>query len=368
MFAQIWISSEKGVIESYSFLEWMINYNGGLTRRGLSGELAILLQSLLGGQHWYWAYFIWLLATLSLFHLAIRIYRFLPDDPALLPLILCPAGLLFAAYDPEGSIRKEVIGFIAILLVLNGGLASATRIQSMFCWAGIFIFAVGIWIHEAIVFLLPCFIFTIYLAAGNSNRSFSFVTLVISGLIVFTFISLWFLLSQPTPNIEAMCAAVEIRACEYPFKWLEADVISGIKYVIVRRTWTDRWIFAIYALLAVLPFMMLRIPKTQFKFFLLGGTLSVLGILPLFILGYDWGRWIQMIFLPLCFVAVYAIASGTISYQRILPAWFNLLYLGSWHLPHAYLHFIPRGILIWPALGILFVVQKIRNLVNPNPP
>jgi len=77
-------------------------------------------------------------------------------------------------------------------------------------------------------------------------------------------------------------------------------------------------------------------------------------------LGFDYGRWIQMITLPLSLLAITALAAGTARMRRDVPNWAILAYLGTVSLPHAHarLEFFALG--LWPCLFILVAIGFFR--------
>ena len=103
--------------------DWLINYHGGVVRRGLPGEIFLQISQTLG---------INIVALVVIFQILIysvfliKAYKLSINSVASVlttTLILSPAFILFPILDPQGSFRKEILLF-ALLSVLCCHLAA----------------------------------------------------------------------------------------------------------------------------------------------------------------------------------------------------------------------------------------------------
>lgn len=201
----------------YAVADFVINYADGPVRRGLGGTMALQLVDWFGGVAEIWAIAILIAVVAGLTALAIRLYRRLPDDPAYLPLILAPGGLLFFTYDAAAAYRKEVIGYLALALVVQGALSRDGRRALAWSVAGTAVFLLGLLLHEGIIFLWPSLALALWLVARvhPSHRGqlagLAAVSALGGGLVV-----VWLAL-LPDRDPDVICAALGHSGCGGPF-------------------------------------------------------------------------------------------------------------------------------------------------------
>ncbi len=345
--------SLTGAVPPYALQDILINYAGGLVRRGLLGAAAVGLSERIGGEPWAWGWGLAALLSLALFLLAIRIFRRLPGDPALLPLALAPGGLLFFAYDPDGGLRKEFLGYLALVLVLQAPLARSPRAARAWAAAGAAAFLPAVAAHEANLFLLPALLLGLRLAAEAHPGLRAGLAAVAVAAAISSVVLAAYLVRLPSPNPAAICAAARVAECGGPFGWLARSTGDGVAYVLGRRDLVDLPVYGVYAALACLPLLSVRFAARRGG---LGQALVLVpcaAVLPLFLLGYDWGRWIQMAVLPASLLLAAAAAAGLGGPRRLLPPWAAVLYLASWSLPHAIAGLHLRAVFLLAALAAL---------------
>ena len=98
--------------------DWLVNYNYGFVKRGLSGTIFLsitrdkdTLLDLLS--------FSLILIYVFIFFLLNKIYNSEKQNYLSVVLIFSPAAFLFPIYDSQGSFRKEILGFLAVLLLAS---------------------------------------------------------------------------------------------------------------------------------------------------------------------------------------------------------------------------------------------------------
>ena len=140
--------------------DWLINYRSGFVRRGLVGEIIRILSEFSNLQILWIAFALqglFFAAALS-FHYGI--IRFLSEEKIHFNLfkisvvLLSPAGVLFNAYNPDFSLRKEIIGLALINWMYLNRLRNK-GISRFYIWCSITIYAFFIFSWEAGVAFLP---------------------------------------------------------------------------------------------------------------------------------------------------------------------------------------------------------------------
>lgn len=347
----------RPVVRSYALRDILINNADGLVRRGLGGEAVRALQGLFGGSFTFWAWALASLVALAVFVLSIRIYRRLPDDPKYLPLILAPWGLLFYAYDSGGSFRKEIVGYLAVALVLNGALAGG--LQAMWIWAGagVAVFLLSLFVHEATLFLWPALAVGLWLggqAWPGARRALVALSLVTGAAGT---LAVWYLIRLPIPDPAVICAAVAEQVCDGPFGWLTRGMADGMAYVIGRREWDESLNYALLAVMGAVPFFAVRFGRFDWRLTAVAIAVAFASVAPLFVFAYDWGRWIQMALFPLALVCASTVILGVARYRRLLPPGLAMLYFASFSVPHAVGDVRLKAAYLWGALAALVALN-----------
>ena len=346
-----------GASPPYPILDILISNAGGPVRRGFGGSAVLHLSQALGGTPELWAWALAAAVFAILTGLTTALYRRLPDDPAFLPLVLGPAGLLFFAYDPVGSLRKEIVGYLALVLVLHAGLARRGEVMRMASGAGAVVFLGALSLHEGLIFLWPALAAALWLMvrAWPGARTWALglagATGLGGGLMVLYVVRL------EAPDPQAICVAAGLAECGEPFTWLTQELEDAVAYAYDRRQLWHALVFSVLATLALAPVLTLRpVGLSPYVYWAAVGG-SCLAVGPLFVVGYDWGRWIQMAVFPLSLLATSAVVQGVARIRYPVPAWVAVLYVTTWSLPHATPRAPYSGVTMWVALGGVVVLH-----------
>ncbi len=106
--------------------DWLINYAGGMVRRGLSGELLLGLSSLTGQTPATLTGVLQLLCFAALLAGLYRLARPLPVNLPMVLLLASPALLQLYIHNPHGGLRKEIL-LLAVLAPFCARLAFDAR-------------------------------------------------------------------------------------------------------------------------------------------------------------------------------------------------------------------------------------------------
>jgi len=139
--------------------DWLVNYNYGFVKRGLSGTIFLsitrdkdTLLDLLS--------FSLILIYVFIFFLLNKIYNSEKQNYLSVVLIFSPAAFLFPIYDSQGSFRKEILGFLAVLL-LASSVKSSKKYKYVFM--SLFIFSIAVFSHSVNVFFITTIFVLIYI-------------------------------------------------------------------------------------------------------------------------------------------------------------------------------------------------------------
>ena len=188
IFGLIFLYDKHNAGNNWTMSEWLINYQGGFTRRGLLGDIAFNLAIFFNLKI---RFVIFLLQATSYLIFLIVIYNFLKDIKInfLSKLaIYTPIFLLFPLAEIESLVRKETLIFILFIFFLN---LASKKFERKYCNFYIFfIFPISFLIWEPIIFLFPIIFFILYLKNYQKNvlKTFSKIFFIsLPSIIIFFF-------------------------------------------------------------------------------------------------------------------------------------------------------------------------------------
>ena len=311
LYSQLSVGFEK---ESWQITEWLINYEGGFVRRGLSGEAILKLYTHFGISPYYLIVYFCLICYLAL--IAFFVYSFIKKE---YPLFILP--LVFFLGEPVLNnywVRKDVF----LMLILISILYCLRKKSALSLVLINLLFITSILMHEAIGFIgLPVALLILMNKEKAIQSNHSFIQLFIAAAtklipsIAALFICLYY---KGTPPI-----ALKIWNSWVPiqFPTQSDDIysipasIDGIRWTLQEGLFYSKAVFTnfaddIYApIVWTLTFILifyfltninkLNVRISKFRQYVNFNKLNIsnvlifqfLMIIPLFILGWDYGRW-----------------------------------------------------------------------------
>lgn len=310
---------------SWQSTDWMISYETGPVRRGLSGTiLKIFLQNFPEIDINIITFILTLLAIWLIVYL-ICIQRSLKNTFAKFAIVSSPLFYpLFFFNDPQGGGRKEVLAliFICILSFLKYyfPIINSKLIYPIWTIA----FPLLVLCHEGIFFFLaPYLFFTIFILDSISNKNSSlffyrkiiikYIKLILPGLIALLF-SLFYK-NLPLSNVQLICDSWQKLYHELDCLNVRASLSQIVYYgynnsfVIYQKfNIYIQWLLAfIYLSLILITCLVPLITSGKFKnqieqkinvsfvLFIFSFIVFIFN-LPLYILAVDYGRWISTSF------------------------------------------------------------------------
>ena len=91
--------------------EWLINYQGGFTRRGLIGEFLIQVNQFLDLKIRNLVFFFEIILLTTYYLYVINFFKKLEFSPLLILIIFSPLSFIFPVTETEAIARKEVLLF-----------------------------------------------------------------------------------------------------------------------------------------------------------------------------------------------------------------------------------------------------------------
>jgi len=300
-----WLDIKHLVGNDSSISEWLINYQGGFTRRGLGGEIAMIFANLLDISLRKSIFFIQTIIHTTYLALIYFYLRNLKLNILQKFALYAPIFLLYPIAELEVLGRKEIILFLFFLITIFfcANKFSAKIINYLI----FFVSPVVCLLWEQVVLFFPFFL-TVFIIKNNLK---TFKEVFKKSLIVFfpgivTFIYI-FITPLSNTGHELMCNFLSTNYSERCYMSANMLITSTIHFDTLwihdNANFTHYLRYILIFLVGFLPLNIL-ISKTKIierndfitRNFKLKTVFFILycPALMLFIFGYDWGRWINI--------------------------------------------------------------------------
>jgi hypothetical protein len=359
-------------IQPYRIGDWLINYQGGIVRRGFIGQLIYLISTNKLNTIWV-TYVIQAIIYLVLTYFVLRLFFAQQRSRVFLLFLFSPAFIfLFPLYDLEGWFRKELLVFLAYAFMVYGLREGVVRVK--YLWASFVTFAIAVFSHEIASLTLVFFLFPLYIVYKHQsipNKKIilfgaAYVLVAIGGL------ALSVLFPGDLKTAERICISLINRGlqpdiCDGAIQYLSYGASHGLNEVMTKIQ--SRYYFLIYPLLlalALLPIFLTDWWRTRWPILVLG----FISLIPLFAVGMDWGRWI-VIFATLVLMSV--MFDGTLRplNTRKISLTAVILYAVLWSIPHIQgwpTRLVETYAGSGPGLGVVdLIFAKVPNEITRSP-
>ncbi|MDA9609190.1 hypothetical protein N9S14_01565 [Candidatus Pelagibacter sp.] len=290
--------------------DWLINYEGGFVRRGLSGEFFLLLNSFLNVELNRLIFYFQFLISLIFFSLCYFYFTKIKLDIFLVCLIFSPTILMFSFYDAFMVSRKEFliyITFLSLIFIIKNNIKNQIIISLYLIFSSVILPL----ITEIVFFYLPYFYLLIRISKNNDNKFFS--RIVISQLIITSLLILFISFFGSQLNTDEICKIIienngNSNLCLGAISD-NRQILEIISYNLSRYNNYNYFLnyflsFFITCFLISIYLYLLNLKNLIVRFNIYIIFLFVFST-PLFILGTDWGRWINIHFILIIFLLIY---------------------------------------------------------------
>lgn len=272
--------------------DWILNYDFGFIRRGLFGSILNLLSSNPETKLLVLSLFLSFL-YISIIFLIYKIYTSTNQNFVSLTLLASPLFIIFPLLDFRGSFRKELLGFISLLLIYQF-FNEVKRSNKRFFL--LITYIISIFSSEVNFLFLPFIVIHIY-ENRNSNKFKIYIFEYLSASILY--ILLFFLTSESVgKNLDLICNDLlnnnySKNICDGSIRFMKLKFNETVGYVLASITKEKIFGYFILTVLGFLPFIsdINWLVKNKNKI-LISGTYFA----PFFFIAMDWGRWLYIFF------------------------------------------------------------------------
>ncbi len=298
--------------------DWLINNMSGPVRRGLLGSALISFSDWSGLHLLGMLVFLQFIIVLMLYGGVLLAALDTGISDRLLFLLISPAFLLFWSNDTSGSLRKEMLAYLAFLPLL----AQAARSRPGGDWLTLLasvLFGLSLFGHEAGAVLAPFLMLTMLVVTGRLSPpvlvGWLIVIASVAGAAAYT------LSFAVVPDHMKICAPLLERGfrphiCEGGILWTSRDM----DYVFMRmKPFLEPENLLLFGLAYALSFVPVWLfargtprPRPLFGFALF----TTFFVAILFVIAHDWGRWMNMHMTGLTLLLLAAVRTGWLPLDR----------------------------------------------------
>ncbi|MEN8215809.1 MAG: hypothetical protein ABFS56_05430 [Pseudomonadota bacterium] len=358
-FVVIFITTAVGALSGYlehnswKIGDWLVNYQGGIVRRGLLGELIYNLSQF---THINPGILVFLFQTLFYAVFFVFSYSLLKRQHSLLPyalLIFSPFIFTFQINDLQGGYRKEIIYFAVLAFIVWSAKTSEHKIFEKIFYTTLLLYPAIILTHEMLAVFLP-YLLIVYISVTNltKNKIITIALFLLPSIVSF-FVSIYY--SGTTSQVTEIFNSIAREGYTIVGGAIESiDKSATYGYGRVIKS-IDEKHYLIYYLQVLLFSLIAYIPIGQNlrlvfkqKLSIVLVLISILGTTVLFVVAIDWGRFIYIhlvsLFL-LSFISTRLISSDVkrineevssgkklITYKMLV---FFIFYSLFWHIRHS---------------------------------
>ena len=306
LFGIFWLYIKYPVGNDSTISEWLINYQGGFTRRGLAGEISFQIAKYFDLRL---RFVIFLFQSLIYTIFLVLIYRFFRNTRSNLIIvlsILTPIFLLYPIAEVEVLARKETFVFIAFLIFLN--ISNSNYSSNLPLYYIFFILPIFCLIWEPMIFFFPLMASVLIIRLRNDQfiKLLSKIIICFIPALIVSTITAVVLISPENQMVMANSLKENFNEDCYmscAFLVHKASIAKQFEYT---NELYAPYVFIRYFLIILIgfaPFFLLsfnsklKIKILFFKNFnnLLYPILIILTpVLVLFSMGTDWGRWVNI--------------------------------------------------------------------------
>ena len=298
--------------DGYRLGDWLINYQGGWVRRGLIGQFIYWITGSKTSMIWM-TFGLQAFAYLVTIIYLLKLYFAQPRENFWLLVLFSPAFIiLFSFYDDLGGFRKELLLFLAFILLIYS--LRGRLIQPIYLMFSVIAYGVAVFSHEIAALASPFFLYQIYLALkrneiGTQINLRDRNILLGSGGVYFVLsissILLTIAISAPNYLVDEICGSLtsrdfDPRICAGSIAWLMKSTSFGINEVLgYIQTKNYLLIYLTLLFVSLTPLFLTNWVWRHWKILFIGFIV----LLPLYFVAIDWGRWIY-VYITLAFLSI----------------------------------------------------------------
>ena len=271
--------------------EWLINYQGGFTRRGLVGEILVQINTFLNFEIRNLVFIFEIILLFTYYFHLINFFKKIEFSPIIILIIFSPLGFLFPVTETEAIARKEVLLFCLYLFYLGSILNRNQKITYLILLIGLPIMNL-VW--DGNIFYVFFFIYTFFLSKININKKEVIIFLITLIPYLISFIILITTKSNDQ-MLQEMCKAIN-EPCFGAMNFLDYSFKDQMNYGLSRLKieYIIRYLFIF--IICFFPFLLIFYDQKNKTGIFLGYIVCVIPTFIFLYVSFDWGRYLNILY------------------------------------------------------------------------
>ena len=345
IFATFFFFQKYNNTVEWTISEWLINYQGGFTRRGLLGEVIFQLNKFTNLTIRETILLFQILSYLIYFYLVFRLLKNSKIHLVFIFAIFSPIFVIYPIAEVEVLGRKEIFIFISFLIVINIFSKNNIEIKDYVIFSIILSIVCLIW--EGLIIYLSFFAFILFLKNHSNLNKIFYLKLFLSFLPILITFYFIFYFRLNSDQLKIMCNSV--NECYGAMTYLNRNLSSNIGEVISKFKLSYLIRYILIFLIGFLPLLLLILNsklnfKTKIKnkyFFLILFLLAFFPSFSFYYIAQDWGRWINISYTLSLFTYIFCFKNSliildieklnfTIFKKKIITTFLFILFSFAW--------------------------------------
>lgn len=347
--------------------DWLINNEIQIIRRGWFGSFILFLSENLSLNP---LYLLGLIQSIIIFFIFYSVWKAsikldINNNDALFFLLISPLFFIFWGATVGGSLRKEIITYLAFTPYLFYFMSNRENYK-FYLFTSILIYFIAVFSHEANVFFLPFFIATLILIFKKDRTKLIFFSIIYCVISLSAFI--YSIIYNKVNDYMDICNpilkfGIDSSICKGAISWLDTDLDYNLSLTSKLLLSSSLFYFILSYFLSIFIFIVLIKKYFNIKTILIISFLSSIAFLPLYIVAVDWGRWINFYVVSLTFLIIFWMLKNDILIKyKFSELKYNclLIFFLSWGVTVVGGEFTIRNGFI---TGIIFRIGKLLGIV-----
>ena len=315
--------------------EWLINYQGGFTRRGLIGEFLVQINSLLDFKIRNLVFFFEIILLSTYYLYVINFFKKIEFSPLLILIIFSPLSFIFPVTETEAIARKEVLLFCLYIFYLNSLLNKDKKLTYLILIIGLPLINL-IW--DGNIFYILFFIYTYFISKIKIRRND--IILFFLSLIPYLITSIILLMTKSNNEmLKLMCEAVK-EPCFGAMNFLDYSFKDQMNYGLSRLKFEYLIRYLFVFIICFIPLLGTFFKQGKKNKIFLGYIFCIFPIFIFLYVSFDWGRYLYILYTFSVFTLIYLIKIKKIILKKSsMYNWINDLLEGKFKI-YAYLYFL----------------------------
>tara|TARA_B110000467_G_scaffold159066_1_gene176106 strand:- start:249 stop:1403 length:1155 start_codon:yes stop_codon:yes gene_type:complete len=289
--------------------EWLINYHGGFIRRGLIGELLLQINQFINVNPRYLVYIFEILLLSSYYYLIINFFKKINFSPILILVIFSPLAFVYPVAEAETLARKEILLFCIYIIFLSSLILKNLKLTYFVI---IILIPLMNLVWDGILFYMPFFIFS-FINQNNNLKLKKLIYFLISFIpyLITTYILLHTRATED--SLLLMCEAIK-EPCFGSMSFLDKPLSNNINYVVSR--FKIEYLIRYSFIFIICFYPIFNLFKKNKKILFVQYVICVLPTFVLFYIGYDWGRYLNILYIFSLLTIIFFIKKNIIDVSK----------------------------------------------------